>query len=373
MSILKQGEINAIVNNFTVVKADKGREEGRIGNNSIHLASSHEHRVSLRTNGLVVYGVYYNGEQKIKFTHDFMRYAKPYVKCDDYMELKDVILKAWEKTFDDKAKAKLEEVKAIVKELLNRTYKAQKTNNTNKKVEVNNMKPEVKTITKEMTPSVPTVEKVQIQVEAKKDVQETKANKDAKRLHPMKIAHIIRKALKLEGHYHVQMKIAMNLAWKVKKGLLSLEDLIAEEKVEPEVNTNTTSAVEETYTYNTAQEVKKETVQEPIVNTVADATDYTYRVYLKSFKNGVAQFSMKRNDGAERPFFATKARNLVDLDKQFAKVLGNALKNCKDNTVLEYYGQYTYLTYCNTEALKEYAASRNITLTLGVAPSGDVA
>ena len=361
MSILKQGEINAIVNNFEVVEVD-GKKEARIGKNSIHLASNHEHRVSLRTNGLVVYGVYYNGEQKIRFTHDFVRYPKPFVADGRYIHLKDTILKAWEKTFDDNAKAKLAEVKAIVDKLLNNveadntkanTTQAPQINNTNtKKEEVNEMK-EMKNNTN--------TNAVEVKTETKVDVKD---------LHVMKIAHIIRKELKLEGHYYVQMKIAMNLAWRVKKGFVSLEGLIAGE----DMNTNTTTkAVEATHTYNTADTTEETVEVEQQVKESVVSTDFTYRIYLKSFKDGVAQFFMRRSDGAEKKFYATKARNLVDLDKQFAKVLGTALQKCYDNTTLEYYGQYTYLTFCNTEGLREYAGQRNITLSQGVAPSGDAA
>ena len=361
MSILKQGEINAIVNNFEVVEVD-GKKEARIGKNSIHLTSSHEHRVSLKTNGLVVYGVYYNGEQKIRFTHDFVRYPKPFVADGRYIHLKDTILKSWEKTFDDNAKAKLAEVKAIVDKLLNNveadntkanTTQAPQINNTNtKKEEVNEMK-EMKNNTN--------TNAVEVKTETKVDVKD---------LHVMKIAHIIRKELKLEGHYYVQMKIAMNLAWRVKKGFVSLEGLIAGE----DMNTNTTTkAVEATHTYNTADTTEETVEVEQQVKESVVSTDFTYRIYLKSFKNGVAQFFMRRSDGAEKKFYATKARNLVDLDKQFAKVLGTALQKCYDNTTLEYYGQYTYLTFCNTEGLREYAGQRNITLSQGVAPSGDAA
>ena len=361
MSILKQGEINAIVNNFEVVEVD-GKKEARIGKNSIHLASSHEHRVALRTNGLVVYGVYYNGEQKIRFTHDFVRYPKPFVADGRYIHLKDTILKAWEKTFDDNAKAKLAEVKAIVDKLLNNveadntkanTTQAPQINNTNtKKEEVNEMK-EMKNNTN--------TNAVEVKTETKVDVKD---------LHVMKIAHIIRKELKLEGHYYVQMKIALNLAWRVKKGFVSLEGLIAG----ADMNTNTTTkAVEATHTYNTADTTEETVEVEQQVKESVVSTDFTYRIYLKSFKDGVAQFFMRRSDGAEKKFYATKARNLVDLDKQFAKVLGTALQKCYDNTTLEYYGQYTYLTFCNTEGLREYAGQRNITLSQGVAPSGDAA
>lgn len=349
MSILKQGEINAIMNNFEVVE-NEGKLEGRMGNNSIHLTSSHEHRVSLRTNGLVVYGVYYNGEQKIRFTHDFMRYPKPFVKCDDYVELKQVVLDAWKKTFDAKAQAKLNEVKVIVQQILKQQEETIAKHNA--------QEPQVAQ-TKNKT--------IETKIE-KNEVKEMKnTTTNTNKLHVMKIAHIIRKELKLEGHYHAQMKIAMNLAWKVKKGFMSLEDLIAGEEVGPEVkeevNTNNTTAAQATHTYNAADATK-----EPVVS-----TDFTYRIYLKSMKNGIAEFFMRRSDGAERPFYKTKVRGLVDLDKQFAKVLGSALQKCYDNTTLEYYGQYTYLTFCNTEGLREYADQRNITLSQGVAPSGDVA
>ena len=370
MSILKQGEINAIVNNFTVVKVDGGRQEGRIGNNSIHLASSHEHRVSLRTNGLVVYGVYYNGDQKIRFTHDFMRYAKPYVKCDDYMELKDIILTAWKKTFDDKAKAKLEEVKAIVKGLLNKAYQAPEPVNTNTTNKIK--KEEVKDMNKKVVTEKKTVEEI---VE----------------LNIMQMAHKIRRELKLEGHYHVQMKIAMNLAWQVKKGESTIEIIL---------NNNEVSA-EATHTYNaeataveTVEEVIEEPVQEepvvaePIVEeptevmeeTVAQekvepVTSVNFRFYLHSLSKGQAVFYCKdMNSGHAAPCFKMAAKHIRTLDSDFAnKYLSKLLHQAPNNTVIEYYGDFTYITFMNNDSLRQLAASKNITLTLGVAPSGDVA
>lgn len=352
MSILKQGEINAIMNNFEVVK-NNGKLEGKMGNNSIHLASSHENRISLRTNGLVVYGVYYHGEEKIRFTHDFRRFPKPFVKCDNYADLKQVILNAWKKTFDEKAQAKLEEVKNLVQQLLTKQQETIAKYNAQQEPEA----PQTNT-------NKNTIEKKEVKEMNKNTNIETKT--EVKELHVMKVAHLIRRELKLEGHYYVQMKIAMELAWKIKRGLITLDALLN--------NDTEISAAEATDTYDAAPVVEEETtakeesVQEPIVD-----QEFSYKVYLKSMKNGIAEFFMKRSDGAEKPFYKTKARNLVDLDKQFAKVLQVAISKCYDNTVLEYYGQYTYLTFCRTEALRDHAASRNITLVQGVAPSGDVA
>lgn len=358
MSILKQGEINAIMNNFEVVEVD-GKKEARIGKNSIHLTSSHEHRVSLRTNGLVVYGVYYHGEQKIRFTHDFMRYPKPFIKCDDYVELKQVVLNAWKKTFDAKAQAKLNEVKVIVQQLLNQQEKTLAKHNA-QEPQVTQTKIETKIETK-------TIEK--------KEVGEMKSKlNDVLEQNAMQLAHTIRKELKLEGHYHVQMKIALTLAWEVKKGETSIEvvlnNKVTKESAEQTKATDTYNA--ENYgnkeEYNTAEETAE--TEETEEKTVEES----FRLYLASFQNGVAHFVIKRmSDGAIANFLTKKARNIRNLDEIVGKEMGTVIANCPKNTVVEYYGQYSYLSVFNNAQLKALTESKDIRLVQGVAPSGDVA
>lgn len=351
MSILKQGEINAIMNNFEVVEVD-GKKEARIGKNSIHLTSSHEHRVSLKTNGLVVYGVYYNGEEKIRFTHDFMRYPKPFVKCDDYVELKQVVLDAWKKAFDAKAQAKLNEVKVLVQQLLKQQEETIAKHNA--------QEPQV-TQTENKTKTI-----------EKKEVKEMKSKlNDVLEQNAMQLAHTIRKELKLEGHYHVQMKIALTLAWEVKKGETSIEVVLnnkaTKESAEQTKATDTYNA--ENYgnkeEYNNAEETEE---------TVEKTVEESFRLYLASFQNGVAHFVIKRmSDGAIANFLTKKARNIRNLDEIVGKEMGTVIANCPKNTVVEYYGQYSYLSVFNNAQLKALAESKGIRLVQGTAPSGDAA
>lgn len=352
MSILKQGEINAIMNNFEIVEVD-GKKEARIGKNSIHLTSSHEHRVSLRTNGLVVYGVYYHGEQKIRFTHDFMRYPKPFVKCDDYVELKQVVLNAWKKTFDAKAQAKLNEVKVIVQQILKQQEKTLAKHNA--------QEPQV----------TQTETKIETKTIEKKEMKEMKSKlNNVLEQNAMQLAHTIRKELKLEGHYHVQMKIALTLAWEVKKGETSIEAVLnnkaTKESAEQTKATDTYNAENcgNKEEYNNAEETEEteETVEE------------SFRLYLASFQNGVAHFVIKRmSDGAIANFLTKKARNIRNLDEIVGKEMGTVIANCPKNTVVEYYGQYSYLSVFNNAQLKALAESKGIRLVQGTAPSGDVA
>lgn len=352
MSILKQGEINAIMNNFEVVEVD-GKKEARIGKNSIHLTSNHEHRVSLRTNGLVVYGVYYHGEQKIRFTHDFMRYPKPFVKCDDYVELKQVVLNAWKKTFDAKAQAKLNEVKVIVQQILKQQEKTLAKHNA--------QEPQV----------TQTETKIETKTIEKKEMKEMKSKlNNVLEQNAMQLAHTIRKELKLEGHYHVQMKIALTLAWEVKKGETSIEAVLnnkaTKESAEQTKATDTYNAENcgNKEEYNNAEETEEtvETVEE------------SFRLYLASFQNGVAHFVIKRmSDGAIANFLTKKARNIRNLDEIVGKEMGTVIANCPKNTVVEYYGQYSYLSVFNNAQLKALAESKGIRLVQGTAPSGDVA
>ena len=355
MSILKQGEINAIVNNFEVVEVD-GKKEARIGKNSIHLASSHKHRVSLKTNGLVVYGVYYHGEQKIRFTHDFMRYPKPFVKCDDYVELKQVVLNAWKKTFDAKAQAKLNEVKVIVQQLLKQQeetiakHNAQEPQVTQTENKIEETKIETKTI-------------------EKKEVKEMKSKlNDVLEQNAMQLAHTIRKELKLEGHYHVQMKIALTLAWEVKKGETSIEVVLnnkaTKESAEQTKATDTYNA--ENYGDKEECNIAEETVEKTV--------EESFRLYLASFQNGVAHVVIKRmSDGAIANFLTKKARNIRNLDEIVGKEMRTVIANCPKNTVVEYYGQYSYLSVFNNAQLKALAESKGIRLVQGTAPSGDAA
>lgn len=413
MSILKQGEIKAIENNFCIVKDETtGKYQGVMKNNSILLASNHEKRIVLRTNGSVVYGTYYQGDEKIRFTHNFYKYKQPFVATQDYLHLKDIILKAWKETFDAKAQAKLQETINLVNSL------AEKQKQTLTKLNSN-------TDTNKI------------------DKKEVNNNMNTKDMSVMAIAHLIRRELKLEGHYYVQMKIAMSYAWQVKKGQIEIESLLNnnitlktakatctynaeqdfdkvnkyfEDRVTKMCDDNNihatdatriimdtkamvikaieeqdttdmsardltiairkpifksiSDAVQEQAEINAIEEAKKaEESKEPVVN-----TDESFRLYLASFKDGVARFVIKRmSDGAIANFLTKKARNMRNLDEILGAEIGTAIAKCPNNTVIEYYGQYTYLSVFNNPQLKALAESKGITLEQGTAPSGDAA
>lgn len=349
MSILKQGEINAIMNNFEVVK-NNGKLEGRMGNNSIHLASSHENRVSLRTNGLVVYGVYYHGEEKIRFTHDFRKFPEPFVKCDNYADLKKVVLNAWKKTFDEKAQAKLEEVKVLVQQLLTKQQE---------------------TIAKYNAQQEPTTPQIHTNTIEKEEVKEMNKNTkienkiEVNELNVMNVAHLIRRELKLEGHYHVQMKIALTFAWKVKKGEMTLDALLS--------NTTTDSA-EKVVTETTSKEAVTKVVEEKVAE-----TQPSYRLGISSYKDGVVTLMYTRNDGAQSVCIKKKAGSIDEFDQFLAGVgqpscpLINLVKVAPANTVIEYYGMYTQAVLQSNEELMALVKSKNISFIFSVAPSGDVA
>ena len=117
--------------------------------------------------------------------------------------------------------------------------------------------------------------------------------------------------------------------------------------------------------YNNAEETEE---------TVEKTVEESFRLYLASFQNGVAHFVIKRmSDGAIANFLTKKARNIRNLDEIVGKEMGTVIANCPKNTVVEYYGQYSYLSVFNNAQLKALAESKGIRLVQGTAPSGDAA
>lgn len=324
VSILKPGELKAIISNL-----DK---DGKVSHNAIFLTKTNN--VLLRTNGSVLYGLYdststgnFTRENKhvIPFTHD-SKYPEPYIDHTDFT-FKDIILKAYRAAITPEVKAKSKEVRAVISHYLNMKMKKKEVN-----IEIIEEK-ELKKELKVETISQPIIK--------------TKVN-------IMTIAHTIRKELKLEGHYRVQMKIAMSYAWQVKRGIISLEEL------------TTPSTVAEANTYNATADQEAA----PSLEKEVSQPNVTRSIYLKSFIDGVAIFAIS---GFAKPLFSLKARNIRDLDKQFAAKLPSLIEQCPTSMVIKCYGDYTRLAYTNNLALKKIGESKGITIEMSIPPSGHVA
>ena len=82
----------------------------------------------------------------------------------------------------------------------------------------------------------------------------------------------------------------------------------------------------------------------------------------------------KAANGMTAPFFKFRARNIKDMDKQFAREwMAKMLQALPNDSVVYYYGDYTQMTYLNNEAIRLLADSKNIRFEqglYGVAPSG---
>lgn len=245
---IKMGELKAILNNINA--------DGKIKNNCIALAKND--CVLLRTNGAVIYGLYDTTKQGnfgrrnknlIEFTHDMIK-ENPYVNTTDYVTYKPLVLKAYREIFNEHAKQKLSAVRYIISN--HKWYREQLA-----KVD----KPQINTETK-------------IKIEEKKEVKE---------MNTMKLAHEIRRGLKLEGHYSVQMKIAMTYAWQIKKGQLDLNELL---------NMNTESTETTAPTYNVVN--KTVDAKEEAAVTISNDAKFTLKIVEVgegSFKMALTQLS----------------------------------------------------------------------------------
>ena len=420
--------------------------------------------VTLRTNGEVIYGIYKENGKTIKFTHN-PKYDLPFINDKDYMQYKGIVRQCWREAFHSEAKAKFAAVQAKMNELLN---KANTNNNTNKKEvkEMNNTN---------QVPQAPVVTETQTK-EVTKEVNVTITSD----MSVMAIAHLIRRELKLEGHYHVQMKIAMSYAWQVKKEEITIESLnIKATDVKSEVKAINTS-VKATNTYNAEEDFEKvekyfvdratkmcsdndifptdagfiimETknmvvkaieqqdttnmsardltiaIRKDIFNKISqlvteqveldaiaeakekaaqdlaieaqmraeeearrlaqqcdvvetvEAVAPQYQVYLHSINNGMADIKCKFPNGQTKTVFRLAANNLIAFDRAFItpnasgkSPLEMLLNQAPNNTELLYYGDFTHMAFMNNDAYRALAKKKNITLKLGVAPSGDAA
>lgn len=311
---LKNGEAQSIINNL---------KAGKISNNCICLNNTDT--ILLRTNGAVIYGEYKDGNNRVKFTHS-PEYALPYIAKKDYVKYKQVILNEWNKAYTDEAKGKMREVRALIAHVM-------------------------KSKESEQTESIQEPKEIKENIEAKKEVKEMN-----KELNVMGLAHKIRRELGLEGHYSVQMKIAMRYAWAIKKGTETIDNILG-----------TTAATASTYN------VANKTVEpKPVEKQTNDNVGLT--IYLDRIENGHAYFN-KQYKGRSAHFLSYKVRNTVDMDKQFARDwLTKIISGLPVNSTLYFYGDYTEMTYLNSVELRSIAEKKNIKVTrglYGVAPSGE--
>lgn len=330
--LIKMGELKAILKNI-----DK---DGVIRNNCIVLAKNSE--VLLRTNGVVVYGLYdqtgaadfKSNSDAIHFTHDLSK-PFPYVQCDDYAVMKPKVLKAYKKIFDQKAKDKLEAVRYIA--INHKWYREQLNAISENTVEnkIEEKKEEVKNMNKE--------------------------------LNTMELAHKLRKDLKLEGNYRVQMAIALSYAHDIKKGMsleeaeLNLIKKISIGSSKLKVNNDTTATAP---TYNVANNVIDEvSVTADTPNVIANH-DVVNECYL-----------VKNND-----HFLIEVRNIIN-GKSFRypnkivmpsenaayihlhKLAINLVKGLPHNTKL-YVSQLTYNLSITNAELTAICKAKNIVLEL---------
>ena len=340
---LKKGEAQVIINNL------KG---GKIKNNCICLNNTDT--ILLRTNGSVIYGEYKEGDHRVKFTHS-PQYALPYIASTDYGKYKEVVLSEWKKAYTPEAQAKMREVRMLVAHVINSRQEGQASEIKKSEAAAS-------------TAQDPVLNKETKIEEKKEEVKDMNKTIDTTGLTTMGLAHLIRRELKLEGHYHVQMKIAMKYAWAIKKGQTTIEELL-------NITTSATEATAPTYNVanKTVEETAVTTAKEPKKETKKVTVTTGLTIYLEKLEGGVAYF-YKAANGMTAPFFKFRARNIKDMDKQFAREwMAKMLQALPNDSVVYYYGDYTQMTYLNNEAIRLLADSKNIRFEqglYGVAPSG---
>ena len=314
--LIKMGELKAILKNVD--------SEGRIHNNCIALAKND--CVLLRTNGAVIYGLYdttkqgnfgHKSKNLIPFTHDMLK-PEPFVNTADYRTMKPIVLKAYRDIFDDNAKQKLEAVRYIISN--HKWYREQ----------------------------LAKVDKPQETKEVKTEIKKEEVKEMNKELNVMGLAHKIRRELGLEGHYSVQMKIAMGYAWAIKKGNLSLEELLN--------NTESTEATAPTYNVaNTTVE------QEAAVTKTTSEYDYLLKVHETEtegvFRLGVTEVAT----GVTKYYPNTiSTLNMAAAYLAVGKSIEGIVKGLPMNTRI--IAMPMTITSCKVRAgLKEMCKAKNIT------------
>lgn len=317
--IIKMGELKAILNNVD--------DNGRIKNNCIALAKND--CVLLRTNGVVIYGLYdttnqgnfgHRSKNLIQFTHDMTK-PNPYVNTNDYAKYKPIVLKAYRDIFTEQAKQKYEAVRYII---LNHKWYKDKL--------------------KEAQASTNAIQEPTI-IEEKKEV--TKMNKE---LNIMQLAHLIRRELKLEGDYRAQMKMAMLYAWNVKKGIKSLDDILGNES---------SKATAPTYNVADLIEDKKDVVVEDKHSEITDDAKYELRIHEES--NGVYKLGLTELATNKTRFYSNTI-NTLNMAAAYLYVgskIEGIVKTLPNNTRIV--AMPITITACKTRpGFKDICASKNL-------------
>lgn len=311
--MLKDKEIQIIKE---TVKTIKGRD--RMVGNAITLVANDE--VTLRTNGDVVYGLYKNtlhGEKYVKFSHA-PHYKKPYIDSEYYMDYKDIVNETWNKYFyqGSEARTKYNEVLKVIA-----------GSTANEPVVIKEEKIEEPIIKEEVT---------------------------MKSTNVMSLAHQLRKEMNLEGHYHVQMKIAMKMAWmQIKSNKVVAPVVVPAPVIQEPIEPASAPKVNSEYDYIFAP-IKVE--------------DNTYTYALKD-KNGVIYGNT----------FVYSGRTIAVADMCMKAQFKRLIANFKPNTKVVLLGKGCLTLSKVDQAIIKAIKEKNIKLSLDIdawmnpmAPSGDV-
>lgn len=342
---IKMGELKAILKNVD--------DNGRIKNNCIALAKND--CVLLRTNGVVIYGLYDTTKQGnfghrnpnlIQFTHDMVK-ENPYVNTQDYVTYKPIVLKAYKEIFTETVKQKYEAVRFII--LNHKWYKDQLS------------KAQTSTDA-EQEPKVPVDQNI---IEEKKEVVEMN-----KELNVMGLAHKIRRELGLEGDYRAQMKMAMLYAWSIKKGVKTLEEVLGEESTEAAAPT-----------YNVANTTVEEEVVVDVDKPSNNTDDVQYEFRLFEASKGVYKLGITDLATGKVKYYANtiNSLNMAAAYLYVGKRIESIVKTLPNNTRL--IAMPITITACKTRpGLKDVCLSKNLSYEtfkvqkimdqIKVAPSG---
>lgn len=130
----------------------------------------------------------------------------------------------------------------------------------------------------------------------------------------MKLAHKIRRELKLEGHYHAQMKEALELAWAIKNGKVTYEEVVGLEIEEQIVPRGAT----------TLQDIIKEHSNKRYV-AYPTADSYTFVGAGKVYEYKSMHQSIVGNQNAMYSVYAGEADGLLKADYKTFPVLNKTL------------------------------------------------
>lgn len=318
--MLKEREIQIIKETVQTIKGRK-----KMVGNAITLLCNDE--LTLRTNGDIIYGLYkhtLNGEKYVKFSHDVTRYDRPYIANEYYADYKDLIYAAWKKCFyhGSEARTKYNEVLQVINSL-------------------------------DRQPSNEPIKKQETKIEEPKFKEEL----TMENINVMVLAHKLRKEMRLEGHYHAQMKIALKAAWSVIKGQaikLEVKPAPVCTTFEPEFIPAPAPVIEE-------NKIPGEYIFAPVE---FDGSCYKYA--LKHIATG-------KQIGGLMPLYGSKP---VIADSNMKKVIASFMNNCPPNTSIVLLGNACMRLSKVDQSMIKNIRNKGLNLIidpefLSVAPSGD--